>query len=580
MMSSGGGYDERDAWASEERESAMAAKRNNDAVEFEAYASKRPKASPCQVNNLVIDVLGDDDVRAVDGQIEREWRCLEQSPGMIRLLLRGAKQLEEESRSNAEALRAAEREIARLREDNERLRVEVDGLKEKGVNAEKTLTAEEVQGQRWKDLFVSSDVFREHIEPKLGEPWRAVLMEACGKARSNTIEDRKPMKLRRQDLAESGCSADLLRWSIPRGLKPKAALMSLLLENNDLDALLVAIQAGGPWKGLVKDGRLSCALAAERGHLGLLKHLHENGYSWNEETCLMAAKGGHVDVLKYAHENGCPWNGRTCDAAAKMGHVNALRYAHENGCPWQTKNKSTCEIAAERGHLDVLKYAREKGCPWDEETCKAASKGGHLDVLKYLHEKKCPWSEESCEWAADGGHFDVLKYLHENGCPWGVETCVAAAEFGHLDVLKYAHKNGCPWDKETCTFAAMGGHLDALKYAHENGCPWDEMTCMEAAWGGHLDVIKYLHEKGCPWDEDTCKYAALGGHLDVLEYAHENWCPWDEATCSNAASGGHLIVLKYAREKGCPWNRMDCRHGAYRNGYMEVVEWIDKFTTN
>ena len=68
--------------------------------------------------------------------------------------------------------------------------------------------------------------------------------------------------------------------------------------------------------------------------------------------------------------------------------------------------------------------------------------------------------------------------------------------------------------------------------------------------------------------------------MAVLKYAHEDGCPRNEATCSNAASGGHLIVLKYAREKGCPWNRMDCRHGAYRNGYMEVVEWIDKFTTN
>ena len=49
-----------------------------------------------------------------------------------------------------------------------------------------------------------------------------------------------------------------------------------------------------------------CSLAAENGRLEWLKHAHENGCWWNENTCINAAESGHLACLKYAHENGCP----------------------------------------------------------------------------------------------------------------------------------------------------------------------------------------------------------------------------------------------------------------------------------
>jgi uncharacterized protein YabN with tetrapyrrole methylase and pyrophosphatase domain len=63
----------------------------------------------------------------------------------------------------------------------------------------------------------------------------------------------------------------------------------------------------------------------------------------------------------------------TCAFAAENGHLEVLKWARENGCPW---NKDTCMNATREGHLEVLKWARENGCPWDELTlCDAASKG-------------------------------------------------------------------------------------------------------------------------------------------------------------------------------------------------------------
>ena len=39
-----------------------------------------------------------------------------------------------------------------------------------------------------------------------------------------------------------------------------------------------------------------------------------NGCYWNEDVCIVAAQEGHLEVLKYAHENGCDWNEMTCAA--------------------------------------------------------------------------------------------------------------------------------------------------------------------------------------------------------------------------------------------------------------------------
>jgi len=41
----------------------------------------------------------------------------------------------------------------------------------------------------------------------------------------------------------------------------------------------------------------------------------------DESTCEIAAEGGHLEVLRWAREYGCPWDTRTCAAAEESGHV-------------------------------------------------------------------------------------------------------------------------------------------------------------------------------------------------------------------------------------------------------------------
>jgi hypothetical protein len=113
----------------------------------------------------------------------------------------------------------------------------------------------------------------------------------------------------------------------------------------------------------VRDTGVTCTVAAENGHLNLLKLARTKGYKWDQFTCYSAAKNGHFEVLKWARENGCLWDEGTCAAAASCGRLDILQWARANGCPWDER---TCCAAAANGHADVWKWARVNGCPFKE----------------------------------------------------------------------------------------------------------------------------------------------------------------------------------------------------------------------
>ena len=261
------------------------------------------------------------------------------------------------------------------------------------------------------------------------------------------------------------------------------------------------------------------------GNLNFLKFFDSQGFSWKSESlCWLAAQNGHLNIIKWAIEKNCPFNAHHCMyAAISLDRIHILLFfVKTKGYAF---NQTMCAVAACDGELEMLKFLRANKCPWDEETCSLAALEGHLDVLKWAFENGCPWDERVCKNAAKYGHLECLRYAHENGCEWNKNTCAKAAENGQLECLVYAHENGCEWDKNTCENAAENGHLECLVYAHENGCEWDERTCAYAAEYGQLECLVYAHENGCPWDKQTCYFAALNGHLECMAYAHTNGCP-------------------------------------------------------
>lgn len=73
-------------------------------------------------------------------------------------------------------------------------------------------------------------------------------------------------------------------------------------------------------------------------------------------TCALAAEGGHLEVLRWARDNGCDWDRHTCLHAASGGQLAALQWARA-------------------GVLEVLQWLHASGCLWDAKTCALAAEG-------------------------------------------------------------------------------------------------------------------------------------------------------------------------------------------------------------
>ena len=161
-----------------------------------------------------------------------------------------------------------------------------------------------------------------------------------------------------------------------------------------------------------------CWKVALTNKLELLKWAREEKKcEWDEETIRTAASQGNLEMVKYCVANECPISVFACAFAATKGHLEILKYLHEEAkAPWSS---STAAWAAKNGHLHILEYLVEREFDqFDEYACMLAATHGHLDCLKYLHETaKVPWDYLAVRWAHQNNHPECLQYLLDNDCP-------------------------------------------------------------------------------------------------------------------------------------------------------------------
>ena len=165
-----------------------------------------------------------------------------------------------------------------------------------------------------------------------------------------------------------------------------------------------------------------CSRVAGTNKLELLKWAREEKQcEWDEETINVAALQGNMEMVKYCVANECPINEMACVSvcacAASKGHLEMLKYLHEEAkAPWDWR---TAAWAADNGHLHILEYLVErKFDKYNEDVCWGAAKNGHLDCLKYLHETaKAPWNLWAMREAHANNQTECLQYLLDNDCP-------------------------------------------------------------------------------------------------------------------------------------------------------------------
>ena len=194
---------------------------------------------------------------------------------------------------------------------------------------------------------------------------------------------------------------------------------SMAASKGTLDVLSEARAIGCPWGNTAEN-------ACRNGHLQLLQWAHGPFQSDRvplEGICyVVAAERGHLDVIKFLREERCKYRGGSSYAAATFGHPRCLELLYEicaeNYAQW--KPVIVCAFALETGRIDMLKTA------WALEP--AVYDAGPSMTFKAL----------PMERAADRGRIDMMEWLLDNGCPWGSYTCGVIAKLGDPAVSKWA----------------------------------------------------------------------------------------------------------------------------------------------
>lgn len=230
-----------------------------------------------------------------------------------------------------------------------------------------------------------------------------------------------------------------------------------------------------------------CALG---GRLDIVKWLTEE-FAWYRPSALTfsaAAASGSLELLEYLSSKGCPRDETACSMAAERGHLHVLKWLRgSNPCQWDER---ACQRAVEGGQFEVLKWLRSYSihastggpCPWGESTCASAAEAGRLDILEWVREGEGSFRPD--------GTYDP--------CPWDCSTCYFAMVGGHLDLLKWVRSEErlggqCPWIMIYFVYLSSKSCTETLKWALENGCPCSDLfreKIIEGYGGPELDQIR------------------------------------------------------------------------------------------
>ena len=227
--------------------------------------------------------------------------------------------------------------------------------------------------------------------------------------------------------------------------------------------------------------------AARYGHFNTIKWLRtkftgdnflimEDGYFTKNPnlvvTCEVAAENGHLEILKWLIEYDCPIDVQTVEAAAAAGHIHILSWIKDNMKQWSIVHDCLNQMrpawsffvgaaAAGDGKLDVLKWAKDNECDWQHNNTFSQAAGyGNLEILKWMKDNGATFYFKEYDFmnvvngiytnAALHNQIHVMSWLKENGCPIEESVSRVATQFGNLEPLKWAVKNGFPWNPQEC----------------------------------------------------------------------------------------------------------------------------------
>ena len=128
--------------------------------------------------------------------------------------------------------------------------------------------------------------------------------------------------------------------------------------------------------------------ACTKGNLRTAQSLRDIvGASWDESCTALAAQNGHMQLLKWLRAEGCPLDVRVVHSLAKAGDTAMLEWARSQDppCPWDSH---THAIAAGHGNLACMQWLHGAGLALCPGLCAlAATKGEHTPMAQRAEQR-------------------------------------------------------------------------------------------------------------------------------------------------------------------------------------------------
>ncbi|GFH55569.1 hypothetical protein CTEN210_12045 [Chaetoceros tenuissimus] len=251
----------------------------------------------------------------------------------------------------------------------------------------------------------------------------------------------------------------------------------------------------------LKPQNVNLSKLVERGHLHVLKYLHEElGYFLGlQRYCKPAIEHGKLEILQWLEDTfvlgnehlriGVMDNGSLkpdfdhCECAIKIGNVDSLKWLQEVGCynifggtanilidAIESKSTKMIQYCFDLGYNDLNSYGVEGAIRLTKS----------VEVFRLMYELGYEFGDmkDWCSYGHDiAEYFEIMKFLRSISVPWDDDIMKAIVEFGTLEMIQYAHKDGCPWtthgEEYLCLLRNKSWSLDKLYYLRDNGCIFD-----------------------------------------------------------------------------------------------------------
>ena len=342
-------------------------------------------------------------------------------------------------------------------------------------------------------------------------------------------------------------------------------------------------------------------LAAEHGHLGMVKLLLDKGSDVNAQdnhwgTALQAASlGGYEQIVKLLINKGADVNaqygccGTVLQRASERGHDRIVRLLLDHGADVNARGghfHNALIAASHNGHKRTVQLLLDNGAEVNaqgrciDNALIAAYNKGHEQIIKLLINKGADVNAQyGCcgtvlQRASERGHDRIVRLLLDHGADVNVQG-------GHLDNALGA--------------ACGSGHIEVVKLLLEAGSNPKSLNCVYGsslhllAFQGHTDILRLLYDQyyGTPLLLDPhgrtpLQLAASGGHFNAFQYLLS--VGFDPAITDGkgetllhyASSGGSIEILNAVLHMDCVPNTQSEHwspiHWACREGNPHLVE--------